>query len=46
MNEHILSVREIQERDIILITQYWLTADHRFLINMGVDVTKISTEVE
>ena len=43
MPENILSVREIQEKDIDLIAQYWLNSDPSFLISMGVDLDKIPT---
>lgn len=46
MIEHTtISVREIQEQDIELIAQYWLGSDESFLINMGVDVTKIPSGI-
>ena len=35
-----LSVREIQQSDIGLITQYWLSADAAFLKGMGADIAK------
>ena len=38
-----LSVREIQQKDIELIINYWLNADKAFLENMGVDVNKMPT---
>jgi RimJ/RimL family protein N-acetyltransferase len=38
-----LSVREIHEKDIDNIADYFLTADDAFLINMGVDVSKVPT---
>lgn len=41
-----LSVREIQERDISLIIDYWLSADKLFLLNMGVDVSKMPSKEE
>jgi RimJ/RimL family protein N-acetyltransferase len=37
----VLSVREINKDDIDLITQYWTTADDKFLVNMGVDLNKM-----
>lgn len=46
MTEYILSVREIQESDIELITRYWLRADDQYLQGMGVDLSKIPTEPE
>ncbi len=39
-----LAVREIQPSDIALITNYWLTADHRFLEGMGVEVSKMPSQ--
>jgi len=39
-----LSVREIQEDDIPLITNYWMSADNIFLEGMGVDVSKMPTK--
>jgi RimJ/RimL family protein N-acetyltransferase len=41
-----LSVREIQEGDINLITNYWLRADNTFLQGMGVDLNKMPAEKE
>jgi RimJ/RimL family protein N-acetyltransferase len=40
------SVREIQERDISLIIDYWLNADKLFLLNMGVDINKMPSKEE
>lgn len=45
MNE-ILSVREIQEKYIESISDYFLNADEAFLINMGVDVNKLPNRNE
>ncbi len=39
-----LSVREIQESDIPLITNYWLRADPYYLQGMGVDLNKMPNE--
>ena len=36
-----LSIREIEERDIEPLLDYWYTASDEFLIGMGVDVSKI-----
>ncbi|MDX1544686.1 MAG: GNAT family protein [Christiangramia sp.] len=36
-----LSVREIEKKDIDLITDYWLNADPEFLKGMGVDLQKL-----
>lgn len=41
-----LSVREIQQSDIGLITQYWLSADAAFLKGMGADIAKIPNKEE
>jgi RimJ/RimL family protein N-acetyltransferase len=42
----LLSVREIQQTDIELIIQYWLTADPAFLTGMGVDLSKMPSKEE
>lgn len=39
-----LSVREIQESDIPLITNYWLSADHLYLQGLGVYLNKMPTK--
>ncbi len=36
-----LSVRDIEEKDINAIVQYWHQPNHQFLKNMGVDIAKI-----
>ena len=41
-----LSVREIQESDVLLIIDYWLSADNAFLTNLGVDINKIPSKEE
>jgi RimJ/RimL family protein N-acetyltransferase len=46
MDQPLLSVREIQETDIELISQYWLTVDPAFLTGMGVDLTKMPSKEE
>ena len=46
MEEVILSVREIQEDDIHLITRYWLDADETFLSGMGADISLLPSEAE
>jgi RimJ/RimL family protein N-acetyltransferase len=46
MAENNLSVREIQESDIELITRYWLEADDQYLVGMGVDLSKLPSEQE
>lgn len=38
-----LSIREIEEKDFILIADYWLKSDSDFLVNMGVDLKKLPT---
>jgi RimJ/RimL family protein N-acetyltransferase len=44
MSQATLSVREMQEADIELITRYWLTADPAFLHGMGVDTSKMPSK--
>ena len=46
MNNNSLSVREIRESDIELITQYWLGSDAAFLKAMGADINKLPDKVE
>lgn len=46
MDKNLLSVREIQEKDIESIIQYWLRADPAFLTGMGVDLTKMPSKEE
>ena len=46
MSNYSLSVREIQESDIDLITRYWLGSDAQFLKAMGVDPSKIPGKEE
>lgn len=41
-----LSVRELQEQDIVPLSQYWFTAEPSFLIGMGVDLDKMPKEEE
>lgn len=36
-----LSVRELQQKDIELVVNYWMSADNEFLHGMGVDVSKM-----
>lgn len=36
-----IKVREIEERDINLISDYWLKSDSDFLVGMGVDLEKL-----
>lgn len=38
-----ITVREIQLKDIDLVTDYWLKSDPAFLIQMGVDLRKVPT---
>ena len=40
----VLSVREMQQTDIELISQYWLTSDSIFLEGLGVDINKIPSK--
>lgn len=44
MSKEVLSVRELQEKDINPITHYWLSAEKSFMEGMGVDVTKIPSK--
>ena len=44
MTRPFLSVREMHQSDIELITEYWLTADPEFLLGMGVDLSKVPTK--
>lgn len=37
----LLSVREIENKDVPLIAEYWLNADDAFLQGMGVDLSKM-----
>lgn len=46
MEKQLLSVREIKQSNIELITQYWLTADPAFLTGMGVDLSKMPSKEE
>ena len=39
-----LSVREIQQEDVRNIVDYFLKADHQYLLNMGVDIAKVPSE--
>ncbi len=39
----LLSVREIQQSDIDPLSNYWFRSDPQFLINMGVDLSKMPT---
>ena len=39
-----INVREIEIRDISLITDYWLRSDPDFLIGMGVDLKKLPSK--
>ena len=41
-----LSVRELEERDIELITDYWLNSPPEYLTGMGVDLTKMPNRDE
>ena len=44
MNNDHLSAREIQESDVDHIVNYWYKADPDFLVNMGVDLSKMPAE--
>ena len=44
-NHSIVSVREIQTKDINLIADYWLGSDPEFLVSIGVDLNKLPTRV-
>lgn len=46
MDEHQLSVREMQADDISLITDYWLESDPDFLVGMGADLSKMPSRKE
>ncbi|HET9744103.1 MAG TPA: GNAT family protein [Chitinophagaceae bacterium] len=41
MHSPLLSVREIQHHDIQPLSDYWFQSDPEFLVNMGVDLSKI-----
>jgi len=41
-----LSVRELQQNDIEALSDYWFKSDPSFLINMGVDLSKMPTRKE
>ena len=41
-----LSVREIQEKDVASIINYWHDADDEFLINLGVEINKMPSRKE
>ena len=40
-----LNVREIEEKDIVLLADYWFLAEDDFLIQMGVDLKKMPGRV-
>jgi RimJ/RimL family protein N-acetyltransferase len=46
MPSHSLSVREIQKDDIPHLIAYWENAEDKFLINMGVDLSKMPAHGE
>ena len=46
MEEQQLTVREIQQSDVALISKYWLTAVPEYLVAMGVDLNKIPSKEE
>jgi len=41
MTEEVLSIRELELRDIDPFASYWLNADKFYLANMGVDINKL-----
>lgn len=41
MDKNILSVRELEEKDIPLFADYWFTAKDAYLEGMGVDLSKM-----
>ena len=41
-----LTVREMRKEDILLIAEYWTTADNEHLLNMGVDHNKLPAKDE
>ena len=41
MTKNILSVKEIEHKDINFIADYWFNSDKEYLLNMGVDVEKL-----
>jgi RimJ/RimL family protein N-acetyltransferase len=43
MSAPLLSVREIQHNDIQPLSDYWFTSDREFLVNMGVDLSRMPT---
>ena len=46
MPSNILSVREIEHRDINLIIDYWMNSDPIYLQNLGVDINKLPSKNE
>jgi RimJ/RimL family protein N-acetyltransferase len=46
MSSEVLSVREIKKEDINSLVEYWFTAKARFLLGMGVDITKMPKREE
>lgn len=43
MDKNILSVRELEEKDITLVADYWFTATPDYLEGMGVDIDRLPT---
>ena len=41
MNKNTLTVRELEQKDVRMIADYWFTATPEYLNNMGVDTTKM-----
>jgi RimJ/RimL family protein N-acetyltransferase len=46
MPENLLSVREIEEKDIDFLANYWANADAAFLLSMGADINKLPEREE
>lgn len=46
MSEMNLSVRELEESDIALITRYWLNSDPTYLGALGVDMARMPAAIE
>ena len=46
MSSDVLTVREIKKEDIEAITNYWLSAEDKYMEAMGVNITKIPAREE
>ncbi|QEC66125.1 GNAT family N-acetyltransferase [Panacibacter ginsenosidivorans] len=46
MSNDLLTVREMKQDDIEAITNYWLSADNKYMEAMGVDIAKIPAREE